>query len=101
MSSVVVAQSKVTNASGDAVFTFPAGMFAAAPKVVASLQLAAGNTVTDCRVTAVSATSCTVRASQTAGINVALLGLTLLGLPAPLVGVTVHLIATNDDPSVT
>jgi hypothetical protein len=101
MSSVVVAAVKNTNAAGDAVFTFPAGMFAAPPVVDATVQLAAGNQVTDCRVTAVSAAGCTVRVSQSAGLNVALLNLTLLGVPVPVPNVPVHIHATPADPSVT
>jgi hypothetical protein len=82
----------VTNGAGDAVFAFPAGMFAVAPVVGVSVQTANVN-VTEARVTALTATSCTVNVRSSAGINVALLGLTLLGLPTPLAGATVHLVA--------
>lgn len=100
MASVAVAAAEVTDALGNATFTFPAGMFAAAPVVSVSVQTANVN-VTEARVTALNATTCTVNVRSSAGINIALLGLTLLGLPTPLAGATVHLVALPADPSVT
>lgn len=81
-----------TDASGNVTFSMSAASFAAAPVVAASLQ-ASVTGATDVRVTALTATSCTVNVRQAAGISVALLGLTLLGVPAALPGVTVHILA--------
>jgi hypothetical protein len=75
-------------------------MFAAAP--VCSVAVQTGNVnVTEARITARSATQVTVNVRTSAGIFIALLGLTLLGLPTPLAGATVHLTACPSDPSVT
>jgi hypothetical protein len=79
----------VTNASGDAVFTFPAGRFPTAPTVSAGIQFAAGSNPIDYRVTALSATSCTVNVRQSPTLVV--LSLSVLGVAAPLAGATVHL----------
>lgn len=82
----------VTNASGDAVFTFPAGLFASAPVVAATFATADSQNPIDFRVTAVSATSCTVRLRQSPIVVV--LSLSVVGASAPVAGVTVNLIAT-------
>lgn len=82
----------VTNASGDAVFNFPAGLFVAAPVVDLAIQFAAGSNPIDFRITAVSATSATVNVRQSPTLVV--LSLSVLGVAAPLAGVTVHAIAT-------
>jgi hypothetical protein len=85
----VFAATAVSDGAGNAVFTFTPP-FASTPVVSTAVQT--GNTnVTEARVTALSAASCTVNIRSSAGINVALLGLTLLGLPVPLAGATVHL----------
>lgn len=81
----------VTDASGNAVFNFAAGLFPSAPVCEASVQLAAGQNPTDYRLTAVSATSATVQVRQSPTLVV--LSLSVLGVSAPLAGVTVHLIA--------
>lgn len=82
----------VTDAGGNAVFTFPAGLFPAAPVVEASVQATAGANPIDYRVTAVSATGATVHVRQSPTLVV--LSLSVLGVSAPLAGVTVHLAAT-------
>lgn len=86
------ADTAVTNASGDAVFSFPAGLFPVAPVVAASYQGAVSNQPVDFRITAVSATSCTVNVRQSPVLVV--LSLSVLGVSAPLAGATVHLLAT-------
>lgn len=82
----------VTNGSGDAVFTFPAGLFPAAPTVALAIQAADSQNPIDYRVTALSATSCTVRCRQSPIVVV--LSLSVVGASAPIAGVTVHLLAT-------
>lgn len=82
----------VTNASGDAVFAFPAGLFPAAPVAVATLQAADSQNPIDFRITALTATSCTVRCRQSPIVVV--LSLSVVGASAPIAGVTVHLVAT-------
>lgn len=82
----------VTDAGGNAVFSFPAGHFAASPVVEASVQAAAGANPVDYRVTALTATSATVHVRQSPTLVV--LSLSVLGVSAPLSGVTVHLTAT-------
>lgn len=84
----------VTAASGDVTFTFPAGMFAVAPVVTLAFQGAASQSPVDYRITALSATSCTVNVRQSLATVVALIGLTILAASAPLSGATVHLTAT-------
>lgn len=82
----------VTDGSGNAVFTFPAGLFPAAPVVVQGLQVAAANDVIESRVTALTATSCTVNVRRSPVVTV--LAVSVLGAPAALSGATVHLLAT-------
>lgn len=82
----------VTNGSGDAVFTFPAGLFPAAPIVVAGIQAAGSNNPIDYRVTALTATSCTVNVRQSPVVVV--LSVSVVGASSPLAGATVHLLAT-------
>lgn len=84
----------VSNAAGDVVFAFPVGLFAAAPVVDLAFQGAASASPVDFRITALSATSCTVNVRQSLATVVALVGLTLLAASAPLNGATIHLIAT-------
>lgn len=86
------AGTSVTNASGDAVFTFPAGLFPSAPAVTAAIQAADSQNPIDFRVTALTATSCTVRCRQSPIVVV--LSLSVVGASAPIAGVTVHLHAT-------
>lgn len=82
----------VTNGSGDAVFTFPAGLFPSAPVAVAGMQAAGSNNPIDYRITALTATSCTVNVRQSPVVVV--LSVSVVGASAPLAGATVHLLAT-------
>lgn len=82
----------VSDGSGNAVFTFPAGLFPAAPVVTATYQGTASNQPVDFRVTALTATSCTVNVRQSPVLVV--LSLSVLGVSAPLSGATIHLLAT-------
>lgn len=84
----------VSNASGDVVFTFPAGLFAAAPVVDVAFQGAASASPVDYRITAISATSVTINVRQSLATVVALIGLTILAASVPLNGATIHVIAT-------
>lgn len=86
------AATAVSDASGNAVFNFPAGLFAAAPVLDLAIQAAAGSNPIDFRITALSATSATVNVRQSPTLVV--LSLSVLGVAAPLAGVTVHAIAT-------
>lgn len=83
----VFAGSGVTNASGDVTFTFTPP-FPSIPSVTQALQTAS-TSATEARVTALSASSCTINARGSAVVVV--LGINVLGAPAPLVGATVHL----------
>lgn len=82
----------VTDASGNVTFNFPAGLFASAPVLSLAIQFAAGSNPIDFRITALSATSATVNVRQSPTLVV--LSLSVLGVAAPLAGVTVHAIAT-------
>ncbi|WP_030672471.1 hypothetical protein [Streptomyces sp. NRRL B-1347] len=85
----VFAATAVSDASGNAAFTFSPA-FAAVP--VVSVGLATTNTnATEARVTALSASSCTVNVRQSPGV--VLLGVSVLQVPQPLAGATVHLLA--------
>lgn len=81
--------SGVSDASGNVTFDLTAAAFAAAPKVTATVQAAGSNQPIDYRVTALSPTSCTVNVRQSPVLVV--LSLSVLGVAAPLAGVTVHL----------
>lgn len=83
----------LSDASGNAVFTFPVGLFSAPPIVDESIQFPAGQNPIDFRCTALTTTSCTINVRQSPTLVV--LSLSVLGLSAPLAGVTVHLIATS------
>ncbi|PSK57988.1 hypothetical protein B0E38_01833 [Streptomyces sp. 111WW2] len=76
----------VTNGSGNAVFTWPAGAFTAPPVVTVGLQGASG--FRSHSITANSATSTTVNVLAAAGVT--LLGIGVLAVGAPAAGVTVH-----------
>lgn len=85
----VFAATAVSDAAGNATFTFSPA-FAAAP--VVSVGLATTNTnATEARVTALSASSCTVNVRQSPGVVI--LGISVLQVPQALVGATVHLLA--------
>lgn len=79
----------VSDASGNAVFNLTPAAFGVAPVVAASIQAASSNNPIDYRVTALTATSCTVQVRQSPVLVV--LSLSVLGVSAPLAGVTVHL----------
>lgn len=85
----------VTNAAGDVTFAFPVGLFSVAPVIDLAFQGAANASPVDYRITALSATSCTVNVRQSLATVIALLGLTLLAASLPLSGATIHLIATS------
>lgn len=87
----VFAGTAVSNASGDATFTF-SPPFSAAP--VASVGLQTSNTnATEARTTALSASSCTVNVRQSP--SVVILGFSVLQTPQALAGATVHLVAVE------
>lgn len=83
----IMAASAVTDASGNAVFTF-SPPFATVPKVAHALETSNTN-ATEARVTSLSASSCTVQARQSPGVVI--LGISVLQVPQALVGATVHL----------
>lgn len=82
----------VTDAAGNAVFTFPAGLFPAAPVIDTEIQFPASANPIDHRITALTATSCTINCKQSPTLII--LSLSVLGIAANIPGVTVHLIAT-------
>lgn len=88
----VFADSAVSDASGNAVFTFTPP-FPSVPKAAAAIQFAAGSNPIDYRITALTASSCTVNVRQSPTLVV--LSLSVLGVAAPLSGVTVHLHAVE------
>lgn len=84
----------VTDGAGNVTFTFPVGMFSAAPVVDLAFQGAANASPVDFRITAVSAASVTVNVRQSLATVIALLGLTLLAASLPLSGAIIHCMAT-------
>jgi hypothetical protein len=85
----VFAATAVSDAAGNASFTFTPA-FASVP--VTSVGIATtNNNVTEARVTALTAAACTVNVRQSPGVVI--LGISVLQVPQPLVGATVHLIA--------
>lgn len=83
----IFSNTAVTDASGNATFTFTPA-FAAQPVVTAALQTTNAN-ATEVRVTSLSASSCTVNVRQSPGVVI--LGISVLQVPQPLAGATVHL----------
>ena len=83
----------VTAGTGDVTFNMTAAGFAATPVVQVSVQAADSASPLDYRITALSATSVTIRVRSSPATVIALLGLTLLGASVPQNGVTVHLTA--------
>lgn len=79
----------VSDAAGNAVFNMSAAAFLAAPIVVPAVQAAESNNPIDYRVTALTASSCTVHVRQSPVLVI--LSLSVLGVSAPLAGVTVQL----------
>lgn len=86
----VYSATAVTDGAGNAVFTHNAPAFAVAPVCAIGVQTANTN-ATEARITANSTTSTTVNVRQSPGI--VLLGISVLQVPQPLAGATVHLIA--------
>lgn len=83
--------SGVTDASGNVTFNFVPPF--AAPPVVAQ-SITTGNTnATEARITALSASSCTIQARQSPGVVI--LGISVLQVPQALVGATVGIIAVD------
>lgn len=78
-------------AAGLFTWTFPTA-FASPPRVVAGIQSATFD-IYDVKVTAVSATSCTVQVGRTQASAVALLGLTILSVPSSVGATVVHIVA--------
>lgn len=89
----IVAAKAVTDANGDAVFSFPAGFFSANPVVTVANETANGTSIIDLRITNLTPTSCTVRARQS--VPVVLLAVSVYALAGPLVGSTIDLIAVE------
>jgi len=87
----VFAATGVSDAAGNVTFTF-VPPFAATPVVSQAVQTANTNT-TEARITALSASSCTVNVRGSAILVV--LGINVLGAPLPLAGATIHLRATE------
>lgn len=80
-----------TSATGSYTWTFP-GAFAAAPRVSVDVQSASSD-IFDVKIVSVSTTACTVQIGRTQAAVVALLGLTILSVPASVGAQTVHIIA--------
>lgn len=88
----IFAGTAVTDAAGNAVINFPAGLFSAAPILGVAIQFPAGQNPIDYRITALSATSATVNVKQSPTLII--LSLSVLGVAANIAGVTVHFTAT-------
>ena len=85
----IVAAKGVTDGSGNVTFNFiPA--FASVPVVVNAVETATADG-TECRITAISASSVTFNARRSPAVT--LLGLSVLSAPQPAVGFTVHAVA--------
>lgn len=82
----------VTDAAGNVTFTHNAPAFAAAPVCGVSVQTTNTN-ATEARITANSTTATTVNVRQAPGIVI--LGISVLQVPQPLAGATVHIIAVE------
>jgi len=85
----VYANKVVSDGSGNAVFNF-VPPFAAAPVVSVGLETTNTN-ATEARVTALTASSCTVNVRQSPGVVI--LGISVLQVPQALSGAGVHLLA--------
>lgn len=81
----------VTDGAGNVTFNFPVNQFPVAPIVSGQMQTAVTDAV-ELRITALSATSVTFNARRSPAII--LLGISVLQVPQPLVGATIHCIAT-------
>lgn len=87
------AATAVTDAAGNAVFNMTAAGFAVAPVVDSEIQFPASQNPIDHRITALTATSCTINCKQSPTLIV--LSLSVLGVAANIAGVTVHAIFTE------
>lgn len=85
----VVAAKGTTDASGNVTFPFTPP-FAAPPVVTNAVETATADG-TECRITALSASSVTFNARRSPAVTV--LGLSVLAAPQPAVGFTVHAVA--------
>jgi hypothetical protein len=88
----VWAAAAVTDGSGVATFTYPAGLFTAAPVAAVEIQGGNGNAKFH-KITSNTPAGCTVQVLQAAGVT--LLGIGVLAASVPEAGVTVHLHATT------
>lgn len=77
----------VTNASGNAVFDLTPAGFSTSPAAALALQTGSANSV-ETKVTALTATSCTVNVRSAPIVTV--VAVSVLGAPSPLAGATVH-----------
>lgn len=82
----VFAGSGVTDASGNVTFTFTPA-FASIPVITNAVQTAVTDS-TECRITALSVNSVTFNARRAPAVVI--LGISVLQVPIPLVGATVH-----------
>lgn len=78
-----------TNGSGDVTFDMSAANFATTPVVTVVCQTASASTMIDLRITALTTTSCTVHATVSNVVVVALVS--VLGAPSALSGATIHI----------
>lgn len=77
----------VTDASGNVTFNLAAAGFAVTPVVTHAVQTTASD-LTECRIAALSAASVTFNVRRSPAV--VLLGISVLQVPQPAVGVTVH-----------
>lgn len=90
----IFAESKTTDASGNATFTF-SPPFVSVP-VVSIIMEAVGTSLLEARVTSISESSVTINARKSDEIT--LLSVDVLQKPVPISGVTVHLHAVESLP---
>lgn len=86
------AGTSVTDSSGNATFSFAAGLFPAAPVVTGTAQFPASQNPLDLRIVTLTATSCVINVKQSPTLVV--LSLSVLGIAANIAGVTIHLLAS-------
>lgn len=89
----VVAAAAVTDAGGLATITFDPPF--PAPPVVASSTQTLVSDITECRITNLTASSVTFEVRRSPAVS--LLGISLLEVPQPAPGVTVHCVATEPE----
>ena len=83
--------SVTTNAAGSYTWTYPTAF--AAPPIIAAAVQSATTDIFDVKVVSRTATQCVVQIGRTQAATVALLGLTILSVPASVGAQTVHIIA--------